>query len=225
MKRNMLALAGPVFVLAMLVVTLWMLHNELRQYHLRDFFDGLAKIPSSRLWLAVLLTCLNYVILFGYDILGVKYIGQSLHLAKVALGSFLGYAVGNNFGTLFGGSTIRFRLYSSWGLSSLEIVKLVLIVGVSFWIGVFALAGFVFLWEPLQIPSQLAFATVQHPTGRRRLVGAGGCLSGAMCCAAPTDPNWQLGLRAAADLACAVAIPSGNSRLARGVRCALRSFT
>ncbi len=155
MKKYLRTIAGPLFVLAMLVGALWLLHNELKQYHLRDFLDGLAKIPAAHLWLAVALTVLNYLILIGYDILGVKYIGQSLHLAKVALGSFLGYAVGNNFGTLFGGSTIRYRLYSSWGLSAVDIVKLVLIVGVSFWIGVFALAGFVFIWEPLPIPSQL----------------------------------------------------------------------
>ena len=155
MRKYCHTIVGPLFVLAMLVGALWLLHNELKQYHLRDFLDGLAKIPVSRLWLAVGLTVLNYLILIGYDILGVKYIGQSLHLAKVAFGSFLGYAVGNNFGTLFGGSTIRYRLYSSWGLSAVDIVKLVVIVSVSFWIGVFALAGFVFIWEPIPIPSQL----------------------------------------------------------------------
>ncbi len=155
MRKYLLAAAGPLLVLVILVAALIMLHHELRQYHLRDFLDGLAAIPAARVWLAVILTLLNYVILIGYDMLGVRYVGQSLHVAKVALGSLLGYAVGNNFGTLLGGSTIRYRLYSSWGLSGVDIVKLVLIIGLSFWIGVFGLAGFVFLWEPLPIPTQL----------------------------------------------------------------------
>ncbi len=155
MKNRVGRIVGPLLILAMLVGALWLLHKELKQYHLNDFMDGLKKIPATHLLLAVGLTVLNYVILIGYDILGVRYIGHKLHLAKIALGSFLGYAVGNNFGTLFGGSTIRYRLYSSWGLSAVDILKLVLIVSVSFWIGVFALAGFVFVREPIAIPSGL----------------------------------------------------------------------
>ncbi len=155
MKRYLISVAGPLFAFVILVTALWMLHHELRQYHWRDFVESLTTIPAGHLWLAITLTLLNYLILIGYDILGVRYVGQSLHLAKVALGSFLGYAVGNNFGTLLGGSTIRYRLYSSWGLSGEEVVKLVLIIGLSFWIGVFGLAGFVFLWEPFPIPQQL----------------------------------------------------------------------
>ncbi len=139
----------------MLVGALWLLHNELKQYDLKDFLNGFAEIPAPHLWLAVALTVLDYLILVGYDILGVKYVGRPMHLAKVALGSCLGYAVGNIFGTLFGGSSIRHRLYSSWGLSAVDIVKLLLILGVTSWIGLFALAGFVFIWEPLEIPSQL----------------------------------------------------------------------
>ena len=154
-KRVLRTVAGPLFVLVMLVGALWLLHKELQQYHWSDFLEGLSQIPAAHLWLAVALTAINYVLLVGYDILGVKYTGQALPLSKVALGSFLGYAVGNNFGTLFGGSTVRYRLYSSWGLSAIDVVRLVLIVGISFWIGVFALAGFVFVWEPLTIPSEL----------------------------------------------------------------------
>ncbi len=154
MKKHVRTIAGPLFVLVILVVAARFLQQELRHYGLREFLDGLTRIPASRLGLAIALTVLNYLILIGYDYLGVKYLGHSLHLAKVALGSFVGYCVGHNFGTLFGGSTIRYRLYSSWGLSAVEIVKLVLILGVTFWIGLFALAGFVFIWEPIDIPSQ-----------------------------------------------------------------------
>ena len=93
MKRHRRTVAGPLFVLTMLVGALWLLHNELKQYDLKDFLDGFAEIPAPHLWLAVALTVLNYLILVGYDILGVKYVGHPMHLAKVALGSFLGYAV------------------------------------------------------------------------------------------------------------------------------------
>ncbi len=155
MSKTLQALAGPMFILLMFLGALWLLHNELRHYHLRDFLDALAKIPTRWCWLAIGLTVLNYIILVGYDWLAIRYIRHPMKLGRIALASFLGYAVGNNFGTLLGGSAIRYRLYTSWGLSAIEIVKLVFILSATFWIGLFALSSVVFLVDPLTIPSRL----------------------------------------------------------------------
>ncbi|MCA9186568.1 MAG: bifunctional lysylphosphatidylglycerol flippase/synthetase MprF [Pirellulaceae bacterium] len=154
-KSRLRTIIGPLLILALLGGSLWLLHGELRHYQLSDFRDALGRIPLSRVYQAAGLTVVNYIILMGYDILGLRYLGHRLNLAKIAFGSFLGYAVGHNLGTLFGGSTIRYRLYSSWGLSAVDVVKLVLMLGVTFWVGLFALAGFAFLWEPLPIPPNL----------------------------------------------------------------------
>lgn len=148
-------LLGPTLMLIMLIAALWLLHQELRQYHLRDFVDSMAAIRSSRVLLAIALTVLNFLVLVGYDLLGIRYIDHSMNLRRVALASFLGYSVGNNFGTLLGGSTIRYRLYSGWGLTAVDIAKLVLILGLTFWIGLFFLAAVVFLADPLPIPARL----------------------------------------------------------------------
>ena len=136
----------------MLIAALWFLHLELKEYSLQQFKEGLLQIPAWKLMLAVLLTLLNYAILVCYDWLGIWYIRHPMKFARVALASFLGYSVGNNFGLLFGGSTIRYRLYSTWGLSASEIVKLLFILAITFWIGLFALSGLVFLIDPLEIP-------------------------------------------------------------------------
>lgn len=168
MKKLLRIAGGPLLVLCVLLGSFWLLHSELEQYQLEDFLDGLGRIPPWRVWSALGLTVLNYLILIGYDILGVTYLGHPLQWTKVALGSFLGYAVGNNFGTVLGGSTVRYRLYSSWGLSALDIVKLVLILGVTFWIGLFFLAGVLFLAEPLRIPPDLRL-----PIRDTRLLGIG----------------------------------------------------
>jgi phosphatidylglycerol lysyltransferase len=146
---------GPVFILGMLVAALWLLHVELRDYHLEDFRKGFDAIPFWKLAVAVLLTLLNYLILVGYDWLGVLYIRHPMSFGRVALASFLGNSVGNNFGMLFGGSTIRYRLYSTWGVSATDIVKLVFTLVITFWIGLFGLSGTVFLIDPLPIPNEL----------------------------------------------------------------------
>ena len=153
--KTLRALVGPLLVLSVLVAALGLLHNELRHYHLSDFTNGLADIPLSRTCLALGLTVLNYTVLIGYDLLGIRYIRHPIPFPRVALASFLGYAVGHSVGSLLGGSTIRYRLYTAWGLSAVEIVKLVLILSVTFWMGFFALAGLVFVLDPLPIPERL----------------------------------------------------------------------
>ena len=154
--KKLLRTAGvPAFVLAVLCGALWLLHQQLRQYQLQDFLSSLQQIPYSRLALATGLTILNYVILIGYDYLGVKYTGHALPLRKVAVGSFVGYTLANNFGAILGGSTVRYRLYSSWGLSALDIVRLIVILSLTFWIGLFGLAGVIFVIEPLPLPPQI----------------------------------------------------------------------
>lgn len=148
-------LIGPFLVLLILAGALWLLHAELRQYNWNDVFGSLVAISRVNLGLAAALTVANYTILIGYDLLGLRYIRQQMSFYRVALASFLSYAVGNSFGLLLGGTTIRYRLYSGWGLSSVEIVKLVLLLSVTFWIGLFALAGLMFIIAPAPIPDRL----------------------------------------------------------------------
>ncbi|MEZ6060437.1 MAG: bifunctional lysylphosphatidylglycerol flippase/synthetase MprF [Planctomycetaceae bacterium] len=149
------AVAGPMFVISMFATALCLLHGELRHYHLSDFVRSLAEIPAGRLWLAAGLTLLNYLILIGYDWLGIRYVGRPMSFPRIALASFLGSAVGNNFGMLLGGSAIRARLYTAWGFSAVEIVRLVLMLSVTFWIGLFALSCAVFIFDPMTIPASL----------------------------------------------------------------------
>jgi phosphatidylglycerol lysyltransferase len=190
MKNYLRMLAGPLLVLAVVAGAFWLLHDELREYKLQDFLDSLAKIPASALWAAIGLTCLNYVILIGYDLLGVTYLGQTMHWARVAFGSFLGCAVGNNLGNLLGGSTVRYRLYSAWGLTAIDIVRLVLVLSVTFWIGLFAIAGLMFIWRPVNIPGalHLPLSTTQ-PLG---IVLSGLALSYLFLCAA-SPRGWKFG--------------------------------
>jgi phosphatidylglycerol lysyltransferase len=51
-----------------------------------------------------------------------------------------------------GGTTSRFRLYSAWGLSAVEIVKLFAMLGLTFAMGFCGLGGLVFMTAPLPLP-------------------------------------------------------------------------
>jgi len=149
------AYGRTLLVFIVFVVVAWLLHHVLAEYKLSDIREAFAKIPAWRIGIAVCLTILNYLILIGYDILAIRALRHPLDLKKIALASFTGWVTSNNFGALLGGTSVRYRLYSIWGLTTADIVRLVLIVGVAFWIGLFAVAGTAFLIEPVQIPDHI----------------------------------------------------------------------
>jgi uncharacterized membrane protein YbhN (UPF0104 family) len=132
-----------------------LLYHELSQYSLSEIREGIDLLSFRRIGLAAMLTVLSYVVLVGYDWLAVRSIGHALPLRRIALASFCGHAASYNFGALLGGSSIRCRFYAAWGLSAVEIVQLLAMLGVTFWLGAFALAGAVFVIDPLEIPAEL----------------------------------------------------------------------
>lgn len=152
-------LAAVLFLLAVRLLI-----HEARSITPQDFLAGLISVPPIYLGFAILLTALNYGLLIGYDILALRYICRSLPLRRVALVSFLGFALGNNLGTFLAAAPIRFRFYGRWGLSASQIVALISIVGLTFWSGLWFLGGVVLIWVPVDLPPQ-----IDLPFGTRTL--------------------------------------------------------
>ncbi len=155
---------SSLFGLLLLVLSLLAIANELRQYNYRDILNSLAAIPKSRLSWAIWLTAFGYLVMIGYDILGFNYINRSLSWNKIAFTSFISSAFSNTIGfALLTGSAIRYRFYSSWGVSAVAIAQVIAFANFTFWLGMFAVAGLLFLINPLKIPTQLhlPFATVR----------------------------------------------------------------
>ncbi|MCG2742735.1 MAG: bifunctional lysylphosphatidylglycerol flippase/synthetase MprF [Desulfobacteraceae bacterium] len=70
------------------------------------------------------------------------------------LASFISYSFSNNIGlSLLTGASMRYRLYSAWGLSAEEITRLVSFTAVTFWLGILTAGGVVFILEPLTLPA------------------------------------------------------------------------
>lgn len=132
----------PVFGLALFAAALLALHHALGSYHYHDVVHALEEIPPQKLALSALFAGLGYVVLTGYDALGFRYLGREFSYPKLAHVSFIGYAFSNNVGfAALAGGTIRLRMYSDWGLSAVEIAKLVAFLGLTFWIGFLAIQG------------------------------------------------------------------------------------
>jgi phosphatidylglycerol lysyltransferase len=118
------------------------------------------------------------MLMAGYDLLALRYIGRPLAVGKTAMASFLGNAFSNNIGfSMIAGASVRYRLYSTWGLSAVEITQVVLFCTSTLWLGFLGLSGAVFLVEPLALPQclHLPFATAR-PLGLLLLLGVGSYL-------------------------------------------------
>ena len=141
MKKLLGSIGGPLLIFTVFVIALWFLHAELKQYHLQDVLNSLAATPKINLAIAIGLTVISYILLIAYDWMGIRYLSRTLDLGRISLASLLGYAIGNSFSSLLGGSTVRYRLYSAWGFSAIEIFKLMVFLSVTLWIGVLFLGG------------------------------------------------------------------------------------
>ncbi|MBI2826739.1 MAG: bifunctional lysylphosphatidylglycerol flippase/synthetase MprF [Planctomycetia bacterium] len=151
-KSRLLGLVGPLLVLCVFAAAIYVLHRELHAYHLRDIENSLARIGWLQVAAAVALTATSFTLLTGYDWLAVHFIERSLPYVQVALASFVSYVCSYNFGALLGGTTMRYRLYSTFGLSPVEIVKIVAICTLTFVLGFCTLAGSLFVLDPLPLP-------------------------------------------------------------------------
>ncbi len=167
MKKKVLHSIGPLLGLLLFGIALFVLHKELKQYSYQDVIRSLGELPTLHVYIALGLTFLNYVVMTGYDGLALRYIQYPLPYPKIAFASSVAYAFSTSIGfSMVAGGTIRYRLYSAWGLSAAEISKVIAFCTLALWLGLLSLGGIVFLMEPVAIPSMLHL-----PFGSLRFLG------------------------------------------------------
>jgi phosphatidylglycerol lysyltransferase len=207
-------------MLMLAAAALWVLQHELQAYDYRDITRSIREISHGRLLLAIALTIVSYAVLTGYDALALRYIQRPLSYGRTALASFLGYVFSYNVGlSILGGSAVRYRLYSAWGLSAIEIAKVVACCTAAFWLGVFTIGGVALLLEPPAILSSLHL-----PLAPARLLGVvllllvGGYLWwGAVRTAPLKFRGWELSLPPAPLSLAQIALAAVDWALAAGV--------
>ncbi len=145
---------GPtVFGVALLVGALYVVQREFRGLSVADIRTAMAALSPKALWLAGGLTVVAYLVLAMYDKLGSAYAGKPVSWPKSLLASFCGYSLAHNLGfAAVSGAAVRYRLYSAWGLTPLEIAKVVGFTSLTFGLGGMALGGLVLLIEPEVVP-------------------------------------------------------------------------
>ena len=156
MKIKRSHVIGPLVGLILFTASLWVLHNQLKTYHVRDIIRHFHELPADSLYLAIVLTILNYLTLTFYDTLALRYIRRPLSYAKTAFASFVGNAFSNNIGfSMIAGASVRYRIYTSWGFSAFDITQIVGFCTITLWFGFITLGGVFFLLHPMILPASL----------------------------------------------------------------------
>jgi phosphatidylglycerol lysyltransferase len=140
-------------VMILFFFALGLIRREVRMSRLDEVLDYYRQIPSSQFLLALLASFGSYFALTLYDVLGLKHIKKSVIYWKTALTSFVAYSFSHNFGAApITGGGVRYRFYSAWGVTAGESASVLLICGMTFWVGFLTMGSLFFFLKPPDLP-------------------------------------------------------------------------
>lgn len=117
-----------------------MLWWQLRDYSLLDIAHAILDIPFINLVAACIACLLGYLALSLYDYLALNYVGGHVSWWKWMLAGMLGFAISNNAGNaMVSGGAIRYRLYTRWRIRGGDILKMLTLSGITYFLGAAAI--------------------------------------------------------------------------------------
>jgi uncharacterized membrane protein YbhN (UPF0104 family) len=166
-----LGIAASLLIIAFAITTLV---HTLKGVDTGVILTALTEIPPGHIALSALCVAGAFCTLTFYDFFALRTIGKKHVPYRIAaLSSFTSYSIGHNIGaTVFTGGAIRFRIYSDYGLSAIDVAKICFLSGLTFWLGNLFVLGFGMAWHPWA-----ASAMDLLPPAMNRLIALG-CLAG-----------------------------------------------
>ena len=153
--------------LTIIVIAVVVLYRILRDIDIEELIDALEATDWRTLIAAGAFVAAGYITLTFYDLFALRTIGRTeIPYRVAALAGFTSYAVGHNVGaSVFYGGAVRYRIYSAWGLSVIEVTKICFVAGLTFWLGNATVLGLGILHAP-----QAARAIDQLPPWANRVL-------------------------------------------------------
>lgn len=178
-KRN-LDYVWPALGLVAVLVSFWLLYHEFSGQQVGpQLIAAFRAIPPSHYALSVAATLLAYAALACYDRIALMHLGvRHISWRFIAACSFTTYALSHNIGaSVVSGAMVRYRGYSSKGLSAAQIAVLVALCSLTFLIGVVLLGGLALVIRPesLEQLSELLPAYLTHRATAK--IAGGACLA------------------------------------------------
>ena len=155
-RRRILSGLGTLLGLGMVALAVWIFNRTLARYEPEEVLLRLKDIPVTRLALALGCTAFSYFTQSLYDYLSLASLGRGASLAKATMAGFVSNALVNNMGfSWLTATSLRFRFYSAWGFSALEIAQVVAMTKLSFFLGLLTLAGATQIVAPVELPGRV----------------------------------------------------------------------
>src|SRR5712675_2684609 len=166
-----LGIAASLLIIVFAVTTLV---RTLKGVDTGVILTALTDIEPHRIAMAALCVVGAFCTLTFYDFFALRTIGKTQVPYRIAaLSSFTSYTIGHNIvATVFTGGAIRFRIYSDYGLTAIDVAKICFLSGLTFWLGNLFVLGFGMAWHPWA-----ASAMDLLPPSMNRLIAIG-CLAG-----------------------------------------------
>jgi uncharacterized membrane protein YbhN (UPF0104 family) len=141
---------GIALSLLIIVVATSTLVRMLKGVDVNVIMIALRDTSPKQIALAGLCCACAFFTLTFYDLFALRTIGKKHVPYRIAaLSSFTSYTVGHNVGaTVFTGGAIRFRIYSEWGLTAIDVAKICFVSGLTFWLGNLFVLGLGLMWHP-----------------------------------------------------------------------------
>ncbi len=142
---------GVALSLTIIAVAAVVLYRILRTMDASEVVEALVTIDLRNVTLAALFVAGGYFTLTFYDLFALRTIGRSdVPYWAAALAAFTSYSVGHNVGaSVFTGGAVRYRVYSAWGLTAVEVAKICFVAGLTFWLGNATVLGLGIAYAPL----------------------------------------------------------------------------
>ena len=126
----------PYISIVLFLAAILIVHHYLKVHTIGEILTGFEQLPMSVILLSLLLTGISYLFLTGYDFLALRYLGKKVRPRNVILASLVSFSISNNTGqALISGSSMRYRFYSLWGLTGMDIIKFSLFTSLMFMLG------------------------------------------------------------------------------------------
>ena len=161
---------GLALSLIIIAVAAAVLYRILRDIEFSEVMVALKATDIADIVLAGLFVAAGYFTLTFYDLFALRTIGaRHIPYRVAALAGFTSYSVGHNIGaSVFTGGAVRYRIYSAWGLTAIDVAKICFIAGLTFWLGNVAVLGLGIAYEP-----QAASAIDHLPPWFNRVIAFG----------------------------------------------------
>src|ERR671934_2689166 len=122
----------------------------MRDIEVSEVVQALRESETQNIALAALFVACGYFTLTFYDLFALRTIGRpDIPYWVAALAGFTSYSVGHNVGaSVLTGGAVRYRVYSAWGLTAIDVAKICFVAGLTFWLGNATVLGLGIAYDP-----------------------------------------------------------------------------